>query len=75
MGDCKIRKISSSETWEALREKQVQVVWWNLIWFHLSISKQAFSLWLVIKDALTTGDELLKWAYKGTPIVFSADME
>jgi hypothetical protein len=58
-------KYTSSETWEALREKQVQVVWWKLIWFPPAIPKPAFILWLVIKDALTTGDRLLKWGYQG----------
>jgi hypothetical protein len=33
-----------SEELVVLREKQVHVVWWNLIWFRLSISRQAFSL-------------------------------
>jgi hypothetical protein len=61
----KLRKYSSSETWEALRERQMQVEWWKLIWFSLAIPKQAFILWLAMKDALTTRDKLLRWGYKG----------
>lgn len=47
-------KYTSSETWDALRDWQMQVVWWKLIWFSLAIPKQAFVLWLAMKDAPTT---------------------
>ncbi|XP_059441594.1 uncharacterized protein LOC132173929 isoform X2 [Corylus avellana] len=55
----------SAETWEALRKKNVEVTWWKLVWFPLAIPKQAFILWLAMKDRLLTGERLLKWGYKG----------
>ncbi|XP_059435384.1 uncharacterized protein LOC132168417 [Corylus avellana] len=44
----------SAETWEALREKNTEVIWWKLIWFPLAIPKQAFILWLAMKNRLLT---------------------
>ena len=55
----------SSDTWEVLRVKKEQVEWWKLVWFPLAIPKQAFILWLVMKERLVTGDRLLSWGYKG----------
>jgi hypothetical protein len=40
---------------DALREKHGCVDWRQLIWFSLTIPK----------NALTTGDKLLKWGYHG----------
>jgi hypothetical protein len=34
----------SADTWELLREKREEAVWWKLVWFPLSIPKQAFIL-------------------------------
>ena len=42
----------SSDTWEVLRVKREQVEWWKLVWFPLAIPKQAFILWLVMKEML-----------------------
>jgi hypothetical protein len=50
-------------TWNALRDKQGCVDWWQVIWFPLIIPKHAFILWLAMKNALTTGDKLLRWGY------------
>jgi hypothetical protein len=55
----------SSDTWEALREKRDQIEWWKLVWFSLAIPKQAFILWLAMKDRLDTGVRLLSWGYRG----------
>jgi hypothetical protein len=55
----------SLDTWEALRSKREQIEWWKLVWFPLAIPKQAFILWLVMKDRLVTGDRLLNWGYRG----------
>jgi hypothetical protein len=55
----------SSNTWEVLRVKREQVEWWKLVWFPLAIPKQAFILWLVMKERLVTRDKLLSWGYKG----------
>ncbi|XP_059439694.1 uncharacterized protein LOC132172241 [Corylus avellana] len=55
----------SSDTWEALREKNELIDWWKLVWFPLAIPKQAFILWLAVKGRLDTGDRLLTRGYKG----------
>ena len=34
-------------------------------WFALAIPKQAFILWLAIRNGLTTGEKLLSWGYTG----------
>lgn len=39
--------------------------WGQLVWFPLTIPKQVFVLWLVMKNCLTAGDRLAKWGYKG----------
>lgn len=61
----KTGRYSSSDTWEALRLKYMRVDWWDLIWFFLAIPRHAFILWLAMKNALTTGDKLLKWGFQG----------
>jgi hypothetical protein len=61
----------SSDTWNHLRKKKVEVDWWPLIWFPHAILKQAFLMWLAVKNRLTTGDRLLAWGYNGdTQCVF-----
>jgi len=48
----------SSETWNFLRKKKPKVTWWPLIWFPYAIPKQAFLMWLAVRNRLTTGDRL-----------------
>jgi hypothetical protein len=55
----------SADTWEFLREKRAEAVWWKLVWFPLAIPKQAFIRWLAMQDRISTGDQLLKWGYAG----------
>ena len=45
----------SSETWQILRKKKVEIDWWKLVWFPLAIPQKAFILWLVMQDRLLTG--------------------
>ena len=54
----------SSNTWEAFRETRDQIEWWRLVWFPLAIPKQAFILWLAMKDRLVTRVGLLSWDYR-----------
>lgn len=51
-------------TWDALKGTQIQVAWWKLTCFLVTIPKQTFILWLGMKDALTIGDKLLRCRYK-----------
>ena len=55
----------SSATWDVLRNQLPAVDWWQLVWFPYAIPKQAFVLWLVMRNSLFTGDQLAKWGYKG----------
>jgi hypothetical protein len=55
----------SSDTWETLRCRHPEVEWWSLVWFAYAIPKQAFILWLVMRDSLTTGERLAKWGFSG----------
>ncbi|XP_062158782.1 uncharacterized protein LOC133866268 [Alnus glutinosa] len=48
----------SSNTWNALRKKKSEVSWWPLIWFPYAIPKQAFLMWLAVRNHLATGDRL-----------------
>jgi hypothetical protein len=52
-----------SNTLEALRETRDQIGWWKIVWFSLA-PKQAFILWLAMKDRLMTGVRLLSCGYK-----------
>jgi hypothetical protein len=54
---------SCSETWEAVRFLPPMVSWWKMVWFNLSIPRHAFISWLVARNALSTGENLLKWGY------------
>ena len=54
----------SSKTSEVLREKREEAIWWKMVWFPLAIPKQAFIMWLVVKDRLFTGERSLKMGYK-----------
>jgi hypothetical protein len=54
----------SLDTWQILRKKKIEIEWEKLVWFPLAIPKQAFILWLVMKDMLLIGDHLIKMGYK-----------
>jgi hypothetical protein len=45
--------------------KNEKVIWYKLVWFSLAIPKQAFILWLAMRDRLPTWERLLKWGYQG----------
>ncbi|XP_059454950.1 uncharacterized protein LOC132185154 [Corylus avellana] len=59
------RVYSNADTWEALRLKHPKVSWWRLVWLAMAIPKQAFLLWLAIRDSLATERKMLSWGYKG----------
>jgi hypothetical protein len=61
----KTGKYSCSDTWAAIQIKQNIVNWWSLVWYPLSIPKQAFVTWLAMRDALSTGTKLLSWGFQG----------
>ncbi|GJU71005.1 protein LAZ1 [Tanacetum coccineum] len=47
--------------WEALRPRDVEVVWHKTVWFSHCIPRYAFHLWLVMRRSLKTQDRLCPW--------------
>jgi hypothetical protein len=58
-------KYTCNETWDHIRNKRDIVSWWRLIWFPLAIPKQAFLLWLAVKNRLVTGERMASWGFQG----------
>jgi hypothetical protein len=54
---------SCSETWDKLRVRNPEVVWWKLVWFSQAIPKHSFLLWLACCDAIVTKHEMFGWGY------------
>jgi len=55
----------SANTWNSLRTKKPEVEWWSPDRFPHAIPRQAFLLWLVMRNRPTTGDWLVKWGFQG----------
>ncbi|GKA92258.1 retrotransposon protein, putative, ty1-copia subclass [Tanacetum coccineum] len=47
--------------WEALRPRDIEVPWHQLVWFSHCIPRHAFNLWLVMRNSLKTHDQLRQW--------------
>ncbi|GKA17405.1 retrotransposon protein, putative, ty1-copia subclass [Tanacetum coccineum] len=47
--------------WEALRPRDIEVPWHQLVWFSHCIPRHAFNLWLIMKNSLKTHDQLRQW--------------
>ena len=62
---CTVSRKGTYVSWDFLREKKNEAVWWKLVWFPHAIPKHAFILWLAMQDRLLIGDRLIKWGYKG----------
>ncbi|XP_071739438.1 uncharacterized protein [Rutidosis leptorrhynchoides] len=54
-------QFSSQVAWESLRPKAPLVSWFSLIWFPQGVSRQAFIMWLLVKEKLKTQDKLKAW--------------
>ncbi|XP_023643349.1 uncharacterized protein LOC111831937 [Capsella rubella] len=54
-------EFSASKTWEALRPKESEKEWADLVWFKGSTPKQAFHMWLANLDRLPTRSRLASW--------------
>lgn len=57
----KVVKFSISRVWKDLRETDVKVPWYDVVWFPQFIPRHAFILWLLVQERLPTQDRLLKW--------------
>jgi len=56
---------SCSETWDKLRVRIPEVVWWKLVWFYQAIPKHSFLLWLACRDTIVTKHKMFSWGYIG----------
>jgi hypothetical protein len=54
---------SYAETWDQLRVKLPIVDWHKVVWFSLAIPKHAFILWLALRDALVTKENMCSWGF------------
>lgn len=52
---------SAAKTWEYLREKRNKVQWHRLVWFPQAVPRQAFMVWLALKDRLSTDTRMRGW--------------
>ncbi|CAA7025138.1 unnamed protein product [Microthlaspi erraticum] len=52
---------SSKGTWEQLWQKTQTVPWSDVVWFHQTIPRTSFTLWLVFLSRLPTRDRLRVW--------------
>ena len=52
---------SVKEVWEGIRPRDVEVSWYNVVWFPSCIPRHAFHMWLVAKRRLKTQDRLRPW--------------
>ena len=59
---------SCAATWQHLRNKQIEVLWWKLVWFHEIIPKHGCIGWLAIRKRLPTKDRMLHWGISVDPI-------
>jgi hypothetical protein len=55
----------SSDTWQILWNKKMEIDWRKMVWFPLAIPEQTFILWLVMQGRLLIGNQLIKMGYKG----------
>lgn len=52
---------SASKTWASLHPSPPPVAWHKTVWFKERIPKQAFIVWVLMWDRLSTRDKLLSW--------------
>lgn len=51
---------STEALWDSFKTRRENVAWHGLVWFKKNVLRYAFTLWLAIKDKLTTRDKLVK---------------
>lgn len=52
---------STRRTLEQIRIKAQEVDWRSIVWFPQGVPRQAFIVWLAIKDRLSTGVRMRQW--------------
>ncbi|GJX60661.1 hypothetical protein Tco_0292051 [Tanacetum coccineum] len=56
-----VQPFSVSMVWNSIRPGSDKVIWSDVVWFSLCISRHAFNLWLIIKQRLKTQDKICSW--------------
>lgn len=44
-----IKKLSTSETWQVIRERHLACHWYKEVWFKYATPKYSFILWVAMK--------------------------
>ncbi|XP_013617683.1 PREDICTED: uncharacterized protein LOC106324222 [Brassica oleracea var. oleracea] len=53
--------LSTSRTWDQVRERSPTVAWSELVWFPQAIPRFSFIAWLAVRNRLSTGDCTQAW--------------
>lgn len=54
------KSFSTEAMWDSFKTRREKVAQHGLVWFKKHVPRYAFTLWLAIKDKLTTRDKLVK---------------
>lgn len=54
--------LSSSRTWDQIRERKYTVFWSRAVWFPQGVPRFSFIVWLAVRNRLSTGDRMRAWS-------------
>ncbi|GJY04959.1 reverse transcriptase domain-containing protein [Tanacetum coccineum] len=52
---------SVQRVWDTIRPRDIEVPWYDLVWFSSCIPRHAVNMWLIMKKILKTQDTLSSW--------------
>ncbi|GJT02460.1 putative reverse transcriptase domain-containing protein [Tanacetum coccineum] len=52
---------SVQRVWDTIRPRDIEVPWYNLVWFSSCIPRHDVNMWLIMKKILKTQDTLSSW--------------
>ncbi|GJR75173.1 hypothetical protein Tco_0087538 [Tanacetum coccineum] len=52
---------SVQRVWDTIRPRDIEVPWYDLVWFSSCIPRHAVNMWLIMKKRLKTQDTLSSW--------------
>ena len=56
-------QFTCKDSWQVIRDRKAEVIWWKLVLFPKLVPKHAFVSWLAVSHKLTTRDRLASWGY------------
>ncbi|GJT98871.1 reverse transcriptase domain-containing protein [Tanacetum coccineum] len=59
--DCSYTPFSVQRVWHTIRPRDIEVPWYDLVWFLSCIPRHAVNMWLIMKKRLKTQDTLSSW--------------